>query len=77
MSRLEGSGPNIRSWGSSFLLNSVRFSPGWTRTHFSSTFSSRIRFMRPHSRMIPSPTAEPVRLVPAARGVIGTPVAIA
>ena len=63
----------MRPCGSSFLLNSVRFRPGWTRTQRSSTFNSRMRFIRPQSRMIPSPTAEPVRFVPAARGVMGTP----
>src|SRR5438128_1196399 len=55
MSRLEGSGPNMRPCGSSFLLNSFRFRAGWTRTQRFSTFNSRKRFIRPPSSMIPSP----------------------
>ena len=48
--------------------------PGCTRAHRSSRFTSRIRFRREMSRMMPGPIADPVRLVPAARGVRGIPV---
>ena len=73
MSPLEGSGPNSRPSRPSCLFNSARTIPGCTRAQRSFSIQLQNPIQRETSRMMPDPIAEPVRFVPAARGVSGMP----
>ena len=69
---LEGSGPNMRPRGARVLFRPSIEIPGSTLTLFPAVSTSITSFMYfERSRIIPSPTACPARLVPAPRTVTG------
>ncbi len=67
-----GSGPILAPKARSASFTRPPITPGWTRTRLPPSSTASLRQCRPTSTRIPSVTAWPERLVPAARNVMGT-----